>query len=304
MFVWVWGTHGGDKLEPPAPRAWGDGMREDEPKTETPRRGQPKRPRLTHKRRRLPNYKAESKTTLVNLAHRTNYGLAKAGQGHEGLRIDSEVASAKLGSFGAIVVIARIKAGNLVLPGARRYNILAEEDTPPTYEASEPLPWVRGTPYIEVAGTVDPDICSASGTSTQPTHGETGILSHAHASSTWAACALPGISDEFEFTHKRTGSQNQHCQLKAYRCFERLKGDDQKIVRALWALTGIPGEKGTTFLVYNFNFGATSTLVTATCWGCNFGVAQLCPEDDQDQNGKRQVLPFTSLQRSGAISEK
>ncbi|KAK6984433.1 hypothetical protein R3P38DRAFT_3452607 [Favolaschia claudopus] len=45
------------KLEPPAPRAWGDGMREDEPKTETPRRGQPKRPRLTHKRRRLPNYK-------------------------------------------------------------------------------------------------------------------------------------------------------------------------------------------------------------------------------------------------------
>ncbi|KAK7007177.1 hypothetical protein R3P38DRAFT_2793044 [Favolaschia claudopus] len=75
-------------------------------------------------------------------------GLAKAGQGHEGLRIDSEVVSAKLGSFGAIVVIARIKAGNLVLPGARRYNILAEEDTPPTYEASEPLPWVRGTPYI------------------------------------------------------------------------------------------------------------------------------------------------------------
>ncbi|KAK6988527.1 hypothetical protein R3P38DRAFT_2804571 [Favolaschia claudopus] len=106
-----------------------------------------------------------------------------------------EVVSAKLGSFGALVVIARIKSGNLVLPGARTYNILAEEDTPPTYEALEPLP-----PYIEVAGTVDQDICSASGTCTQPTQQrgrEVGRqtsspmpMHRAHVAAP-AACALP-----------------------------------------------------------------------------------------------------------------
>ncbi|KAK6967038.1 hypothetical protein R3P38DRAFT_3509141 [Favolaschia claudopus] len=52
------GARRGDILEPLAPRAWGDGVREDEPKTETPRRGQPTRPRLTHKKRRLPNQAA------------------------------------------------------------------------------------------------------------------------------------------------------------------------------------------------------------------------------------------------------
>ncbi|KAK7029225.1 hypothetical protein R3P38DRAFT_2775799 [Favolaschia claudopus] len=61
------GARCGGILQPLAPRAWGDGMREDEPKTETPRRGQPTRPRLTHKKRRLPN-QAVNFSSLVDIS--------------------------------------------------------------------------------------------------------------------------------------------------------------------------------------------------------------------------------------------
>ncbi|KAK6974441.1 hypothetical protein R3P38DRAFT_2803698 [Favolaschia claudopus] len=187
----------------------------------------------------------------------------------------NEVVSAKLGSFGAIVVIARIKSGNLVLPGARRYNILAEEDTPPTYEASEPLPPYIGmriveSPYLanisingtpEVAGTVDRDIYSASGTCTQPTQ-QRGMevgrqtsspmpMHRAHVAAP-AACELPGtimsltsrINGPVPTTNSVSLKPIVECDCVlariSSRSFERLKGDDQKIVRALWALTGVP----------------------------------------------------------------
>ncbi|KAK6991550.1 hypothetical protein R3P38DRAFT_2777248 [Favolaschia claudopus] len=95
------------------------------------------------------------------------------------------VLSAKLGVLGALVVITRIKSGNLVLPGERRYNISAEEskDTLPPYQNLESPPPYNGARHVEftrptniltsgtpeVAGPLDEDICSASGTSTQPT---------------------------------------------------------------------------------------------------------------------------------------
>ncbi|KAK7035190.1 hypothetical protein R3P38DRAFT_2772192 [Favolaschia claudopus] len=75
-----------------------------------------------------------------------------------------ETVSTKLGVFCALVTITRIKSGNLVLPGERRYDIPAEEEAPPPYRKPDSLP-----PYIEVAAPIYPDICSSSGTSTEPT---------------------------------------------------------------------------------------------------------------------------------------
>ncbi|KAK7002093.1 hypothetical protein R3P38DRAFT_3367677 [Favolaschia claudopus] len=75
-----------------------------------------------------------------------------------------ETVSTKLGVFCALVTITRIKSGNLVLPGERRYDIPAEEEAQPPYRKPDSLP-----PYIEVAAPIHPDICSSSGTSTEPT---------------------------------------------------------------------------------------------------------------------------------------
>ncbi|KAK6971515.1 hypothetical protein R3P38DRAFT_2813749 [Favolaschia claudopus] len=99
--------------------------------------------------------------------------------------VSCRVLSAKLGVLGTLVVITRIKSGNLVLPGERRYNISAEEskDTLPPYQNLESPPPYNGARHVEftrptniltsgtpeVAGPLDQDICSASGTSTQPT---------------------------------------------------------------------------------------------------------------------------------------
>ncbi|KAK6984468.1 hypothetical protein R3P38DRAFT_2806483 [Favolaschia claudopus] len=74
-----------------------------------------------------------------------------------------QTASERLGAFCAVVIIARIKSGNLVLPGERVYNISEEEAPPPPYKGREILP-----PYVEVAAPENQDICSSLGTSTEP----------------------------------------------------------------------------------------------------------------------------------------
>ncbi|KAK7015457.1 hypothetical protein R3P38DRAFT_2786930 [Favolaschia claudopus] len=74
-----------------------------------------------------------------------------------------QTASERLGAFCAVVIIARIKSGNLVLPGERVYNISEEEAPPPPYEGREILP-----PYVEVAAPQTQDICSSLGISTEP----------------------------------------------------------------------------------------------------------------------------------------
>ncbi|KAK6980825.1 hypothetical protein R3P38DRAFT_2808833 [Favolaschia claudopus] len=74
-----------------------------------------------------------------------------------------QTASERLGAFCAVVIIARIKSGNLVLPGERVYNISEEEAPPPPYKGREIL-----APYVEVAAPQTQDICSSLGTSTEP----------------------------------------------------------------------------------------------------------------------------------------
>ncbi|KAK7034461.1 hypothetical protein R3P38DRAFT_2772508 [Favolaschia claudopus] len=74
-----------------------------------------------------------------------------------------QTASERLGAFCAVVIIARIKSGNLVLPGERVYNISEEEAPPPPYKGREILP-----PYVEVAAPKTQDICSSLRTSTEP----------------------------------------------------------------------------------------------------------------------------------------
>ncbi|KAK7001205.1 hypothetical protein R3P38DRAFT_3050292 [Favolaschia claudopus] len=183
-----------------------------------------------------------------------------------------ETVSTKLGVFCALVTITRIKSGNLVLPGERRYDIPAEEEAPPPYRKPDSLP-----PYIEVAAPIYPDICSSSGTSTEPTQqgdceagSETSPPMHQADVTASASCALPGtITRSSSHTNGPVPrpkavslnrlvafSRNLRCKLgicgKHSKCdcalarisslsFERLEADEQSIVCALWTLTGVPG---------------------------------------------------------------